>query len=203
SNTTRTITWPLNDGSGSFNLSTVQTETLTITAVNDPPTLTNVASSVSFTEGTAVTLSSAVTVSDPDNLNLAGATVKIAGGTFSGDGDVLSTSTTGTGVTASYNSSTETLTLSGNDTLANYQTALDRITFSSGSNPDDYGPNKPRTVTWVLNDGSGSFNLSTTQTETISITAINDPPVLSNVATSATYTENVVQFTLSPSLTVS
>src|SRR5262249_28234503 len=204
SNTTRTITWPLNDGSGSFNLSTVQTETLTITAVNDPPTLTNVAGSVSFTEGQAVTLSGAGTVSDPDNLNLASATVKIAGGTFSGDGDVLATSTTGTGIAASYNSSTETLTLSGSDPLAHYQTVLDKITFSSGSNPTNYGSTPTRTVTWILNDGSGSSATSAVQTETISITAINDPPALSNVATSASYTENAAsQVTLSSALTVS
>jgi hypothetical protein len=204
SNTTRTLTWLLNDGSGSFNLSTVQTETLTVTAVNDPPTLTNVASSVSFTEGQAVTLSGAVTVSDPDNLNLASATVKIAGGTFASDGDVLATSTTGTGITANYNSTTETLTLTGTDTLAHYQTVLDKITFSSGSNPTNYGSNQTRTVTWVLNDGSGSFATSTAQTETISITAINDPPALSNVATSAAYTENAgAQATLSSALTVS
>src|SRR5262249_53891793 len=102
---------------------------------NQPPTISGTASSVSFTEGQAVTLSSALSVADPDNVNLANATVKITGGTFAGDGDVLSTSTTGTGITASYNSSTETLTLTGSDTLAHYQTVLDKITFSSGSNP--------------------------------------------------------------------
>src|SRR5262249_20011116 len=63
---------------------------------NQPPTISGTASTVSFTEGQAVTLSSTLSVSDPDNVNLANATVKIAGGTFSGDGDVLSTSTTGT-----------------------------------------------------------------------------------------------------------
>jgi hypothetical protein len=208
SNQTRVITWQVMDPSGTANggvsISSVSTTTLTITNVNDAPTLSNVANSVSFTEGQAVTLSSAVMVSDPDNLGLQGATVKIAGGTFAGDADVLTTSTTGTHVTASYNSTTETLTLTGSDTLANYQAVLDKITFGSGSNPDDYGSQHTRTITWVLNDGSGSFNLSTAQTETVSITAINDPPVLSSVATSAAWTEEQAgATTLSSALSVS
>jgi Domain of unknown function (DUF4347)/FG-GAP-like repeat len=212
SNQTRVITWQVNDPSGTANggvsTSGVSTTTLTVTYVNDAPTLTNVASPVSFTEGNAVTLSGAVSITDVDTLNLVSATVKIAGGTFAGDGDVLATSTTGTGITASYNTSTETLTLSGTDTLAHYQTVLDKITFSSGSNPDDYGSNKTRTVTWVLNDGGGTANggvqLSSTVTSTVSITAINDPPALTNVATSASYTENAgAQATLSSALTVS
>jgi len=206
SNQTRILTWQLMDPSGTASggvaTSALATTTLTVTNVNDAPTLASVASSVNFTEGTPVTLSGAVSVTDPDNLGLQGATVVIATGTFTADGDTLTTSTTGTHITASYNTTNETLTLTGSDTLANYQTVLDRITFGSGQNPDDYGSNKTRTVTWVLNDGSGSFNLSTAKTETISITAINDPPVLSNVATSVSYTENVSQFTLSPSATV-
>src|SRR5262249_29112211 len=138
----------------------------------------------------------------PDNLNIASATVKVAGGTFAGDGDVLATNIAGTVITANYNTATETLTLSGTDTLAHYQTVLDKITFSSGSNPDDFGSQHTRTITWVLNDGSGSNNLSTAQTETVSITPINDPPALTNVAASAAYTENASAVTLSSALTV-
>jgi lipopolysaccharide export system protein LptA len=196
SNTTRTVTWQLNDGSGSFNLSTVVTTTLSVTAVNDPPTLTATAGTVAFTERQTVTLSPSVTVSDPDNLGLQSATVKVAGGTFTGDGDVLAATTTGTAITASYNSATETLVFSGSDTLANYQTVLDKVTFASGANPDDYGSQKTRTITWVLNDGSGSNTLSTAQTTTVSITAINDPPVLTSVAPSASYVENASATTL-------
>ncbi|HEY2134635.1 MAG TPA: DUF4347 domain-containing protein [Xanthobacteraceae bacterium] len=203
SNTTRTVTWALNDGSGSFNLSTVQTSTVNITAVNDPPTLAGVASSVAFTEAQAVTLSPGLSVSDPDSLSFMGATVSISGGTFANDGDALATSATGTHITVSYNSATETLALSGSDTLANYQAVLDKVTFASGSNPDDYGSQKTRTITWVLNDGSGSNNLSTAASTTVSITAINDPPVLSAVATSASFTEGGSAATLSGALSVS
>src|SRR5262249_4166691 len=203
SNTTRTVTWQLNDGAGSSSTSTVVTTTLNVTAVNDPPTLTNTAGTVSFTEGQAKTLSPSVTVTDPDNLTIASATVKVAGGTFAGDGDVLATSTIGTAITASYNTSTETLTLTGPDSFANYQTVLDEVTFASGSNPDDFGSQKTRTVTWVLNDGVGSNNLSTAQTTTINVTAINDPPVLTSVAASVSYQENAAQLTLASAAVVS
>src|SRR5262249_30177549 len=139
SNPTRTVTWVLNDGSGSFNLSTAQTETVSITAVSDAPTLTGNAASASFTEHRAsVVLSPSVTVADPDNLKLVSATVSVTGGSFAGDGDMLSATGNGT-ISVSYNSSTETLTLTGSDTLADYQSVLDTITFNSSSdNPTNY-----------------------------------------------------------------
>jgi lipopolysaccharide export system protein LptA len=202
SNTTRTVTWVLNDGAGSFNTSTV-ISTINVTAVNDPPTLTGTTGTVSFTEGTPVTLSPSVTATDPDSLGLQGATVKITGGTFTNDGDVLTTSTIGTHVTAGYNASTETLTLTGSDTFADYQTVLDNVVFTSGANPDDFGSQTTRTVTWVLNDGAGSNNLSTAQTTTINVTAVNDPPVLSAVPATATYVENASQLTLASAAAVS
>ncbi len=204
SNPTRTVTWVLDDGSGSFNLSTPVTSTISVTNVNDAPTLSNVATSQSYTEeGPATTLSSAVSVSDPDNVNLASATVKIIGGTFVGDGDVLAATTTGTSITASYNSSTETLTLSGADTLAHYQTVLDSVAFNAGENPNDYGSNPTRTLTWVLNDGSASNNLSTPVTSTVSITNVNDPPTISSVASVVSVRSAQPTVTVSPNAAVS
>jgi lipopolysaccharide export system protein LptA len=200
---TRAVTWVVNDGSASFNLSTARTETVSIVANNQPPTLTGVAASASFTEeGAAATLSGNVTVSDPDDATLTGATVSITGGKFAGDGDVLATNTAGTGITASYNSSTETLTLTGTDTLAHYQSVLDKVTFSAGENPSDYGSNPTRTLTWVLNDGRATNNLSTARTETVSITNVNDPPTLSNVAVTDNFHPQHT-ITISPSLQIS
>src|SRR5207302_5622763 len=92
----------------------------------------------------------------------------VTGGAFAGDGDVLAANVAGTSITASYNAATETLTLTGSDTLAHYQSVLDSVTFSSGSNPTNSGANPFRTLTWVVNDGSGSNNLSTATTTIIS-----------------------------------
>src|ERR1051326_5090531 len=91
------------------------------------------------------------------------------GGPFAGDGDVLATNVAGTSITASYNAATETLTLSGTDTLAHYQQVLDSVTFSSGINPSNGNLNRTRTVTWVVNDGSGSNNLTHTATTPIAL----------------------------------
>jgi lipopolysaccharide export system protein LptA len=199
SNPTRTLTWTVADNVGTE--SAPVTTTVSITNVNDPPTLANVAPSASFTEhGSAVTLSGAVSVTDPDNLKLAGATVQITTGAFAGD--QLGFNVGGTNVTASYSSSTETLTLSGSDTLLNYQTVLDSVTFSAGENPTDFGSNPTRTVVWTLNDGSGSNNLSTAVTSTINVTNVNDAPTLSNFPPSAAFTEEGGAVTLASAVSI-
>src|SRR5262249_33558087 len=161
-------------------------------------TLTNVTAHDAFTVGTTITLSPTLSVSDPDNQKLTSATVHVSGGTFAGDGDVLAATTVGS-IVASYNSTTETLVLSGSDTLANYQQVLDSVTFASGQNPNNGNANPTRTITWVLNDGAGSNTLSTVQTTTVDIA--NEPPFLTSVAPSVTFTQGNT-LTLSPSITV-
>src|SRR5262249_8005057 len=103
-----------------------------------------------------------------DNRNLADATVAITGGKFANDGDVLAANTAGTSISASYDATTETLTLSGVDTLAHYQTVLESVNFSStASDPTHGGANLTRTVAWQLDDGSAANNLSVPTTTTI------------------------------------
>jgi hypothetical protein len=172
SNTTRTVTWSANDGS--LTASAPTPTTVTVNPINNAPSLNSVASSVALTQFQSVTLSPALTVSDPDNLTLTGATVRITAGTFPGDGDILSASSVGTNIAVSYDSSTETLTLTGTDTLADYQQVLDGVTMSSGSDPTHGGANRSRTVTWQVNDGSASNGLSSPVTTTVVI--LNAPP---------------------------
>src|SRR5262249_5487479 len=156
---TRTVTWTVLDDSGGTATSGTATSTISLTGVNDAPTLDSVATGAQFTEGGGpVVLSSIASVVDVDNLTLAGATGSIPTGTFVGDGDVLSANPSGTSITASYDSTTELLVLSGSDTLAHYQQVLDSVAFNSTSdNPTDYGSVTTHEVEWVLNDGSGSF----------------------------------------------
>src|SRR5262249_4789300 len=159
--------------------------------------LSNVPGSVSFTEGQSFTLAGSALVTDPDNIDVANATVAIVGGTFAGDGDVLAVNGISNGlfvlggdtITVAYHGASRVLTLTGSATKAAYQAALDSLTFASGDNPDDFGSNPTRTVTWLLDDGSAERNLSTVQTETISITPVNDPPTLAGTANAA-FTEN-------------
>jgi VCBS repeat-containing protein len=130
-------------------------------------------STASYTErGSPAIADSGLTVSDAGSLTLAGATVSISSGFFAGDQLNV---TSQNGITGS-DDGLGTLTLSGNASLAQYQAALDSITFSSTShNPTDFGTDTSRTVSWVLNDGTLS---SDPVTSTVAITAINEAPVV-------------------------
>lgn len=138
-----------------------------------PPALNNVAGTVSLFGTGAATLSPALSVANPTSSTLVGATITIIGGGLADDGDVLSANTAGTGITASFNSATETLTLSGSDTLAAYQAVLRSVTFSSATG-NDLGLDPTRTLSWVLNNGDASDGMSATSTTTLDI--LNSPP---------------------------
>ncbi len=169
----RSLTWTIDDGQASNNAASAS-ETLTIAAVNDAPSLGGISASANFMVGGGpVTLSplvDAITLSDPDSLTLAGARVAIASGAFAGDGDVLTADTSGTAITASYDGASETLTLAGVDTLADYRTVLSRVRFNSTSvNPTNGGANPTRSIAWQVDDGSGTNNLSNIATTNLTI----------------------------------
>ncbi len=114
---------------------------------------------VSFTGGgAAVHLDSATTVSGTGNIT--GATIDINAGFVTGD--LINFSNT-LGVTGSYSSGT--LTLSGVTTAANYQTALDSITYSftpANGDPTDAGNKPARTIAWDITDAGGSATATST-----------------------------------------
>jgi large repetitive protein len=191
----RSVLFTVNDGDGA---SGSDTATINITAVNDAPVVGGTTGvNTSYTEqAAAVVVDSGVTVSDVDSANLAGATVSITGGFSSGD--TLHFTNTAT-ITGSYDSTTHVLTLSGSDTVANYQTALRSVTFDNLSNDDPTRTSATRTITWQVDDGSASSHLSNTPTSTITITPVNDAPIVSNINTTDDYTENGTPVTLTPS----
>src|SRR5262249_44595676 len=127
------------------------------------------------------------TVTDVDNLSLASATVSISSSTLF-TGDVLAATTAGNKLTANYSSATGELTLSGSDSLANYQHVLDSVTYSSTShNPANFGSHNTRTISCVIN--AGSLNNSTAHPTTLTISAVDDAPFLNEAATASyTYT---------------
>jgi hypothetical protein len=150
------------------------------TPVNTPPTLT-AGATLNFSEGDAPTaIDATVTVTDPDTPTLAGATAQISGGYVNGE-DVLSFTNT-PNITGTFAPATGTLTLSGVDTLANYQTALRSVAYA---NTSDTPSTAARTVTWIGNDGIAN---SLAVTSTINVAATDDAPVA--VADSATVTED-------------
>ncbi len=155
-----------------------------------PPVLNNVAVSASYAAGgTATTLSSGTSVSDPQSTTLSSGSVSITSGLASDASDLLTASTTGTSITATYNASTGVLNLTGTDTLVHYQQVLDSVSYSSSNqDPTNYGADPSRTISWLVNDGTVS---SPAQTTTINITG---GPVTDNLfsrsATPGTITEN-------------
>jgi hypothetical protein len=158
------------------------------------PVLTTTGTTAHATEqGSAVTLLAAgTTITDADQTQLVSATVKITGGTFSSNenstaddhlgfaaANVTGSLINGTNIHFAYTASTETLTLTGTDSLADYNLALSEVQyFTTGDNPTNYGSNATRTVTWQVNDGAiGNPSGTNTTTTTLNIDAVNDAPV--------------------------
>jgi hypothetical protein len=175
-------------------------DAISTTAFDNLPTLTTGGTTTHVVEqGTVVTLLSATpTITDIDGDHLASATVQITGGTFTvpGNGndssasdDHLTINGTASGtigaITYSYVSATETLTLTGYDTLANYQSALALVKYNTtGNNPTDYGLNPTRTITWQANDGAiGNPSGTNTTNTTLTIDGVNNAPVANAPAT--------------------
>jgi Ca2+-binding RTX toxin-like protein len=186
-NPSRTITWQTDDGQSVNHASNIATSTIAVTAVNDAPTLSGAGNAVGYTEqAVGVVLDSALAVTDLDNASLSKATVTISSGFFAGDALNF---TNQNGITGSYNASTHVLTLSGSASVANYQTALESVTFSSTSqNPTNFGANPSRTISWQADDGQSANHASNTVATTINITAIDNSPVLHNDAFAANST---------------
>ena len=143
---------------------------------NQTPIVTTSSTALSYIENATTVIDSAITISDVDSVNLANATISITSG-FVSSQDILSF-TNQNGITGSYNSTTGVLSLTGNTTLANYQTALRSITYRNSS---DNPTTTTRTISFRVNDGSLNSSL---KTRNINITAVNDAPTnlsLSNI----------------------
>ena len=138
------------------------------TCTLQPPVIAGLSGAAFTLFSSPVRLSAGLSLADAGSTTLASATVQVTGGTFSDDGDMLAADTSGTAISASYDSATETLTLMGADTVANYQTVLDGVTFSStNADPTDAGNDDSRTIRWNVNDGSFS---SSAQTSMVTLT---------------------------------
>jgi hypothetical protein len=163
--TARTLDWTVSDGilSSATTTSTVD--------VHIPPTVTAGATVTFDGGGSPVVLDSGLTVSDESSSTLISATVSIASGF--GAGDTLSF-TNQNGITGSFGAGT--LSLTGTATVADYQAALESVTFSTTSTSVT-----PRTIDWNVSDSVVS---SATATSTVDVLI---PPAITS-ANSATFT---------------
>ena len=130
-----------------------------------------------FTEQISVRIAPAGTVTDIDSANLSSMTV-ILGSRPNGNGaESLSLDTTAAnaataaGLTVAYTANTGVLLINGSAPQATYQSILQGILYSNTSDTPD---TTDRSVTVVVNDGTGNSAITTS---TISVTPVNDAPV--------------------------
>ncbi len=147
------------------------TVNITVAPVNDPPVLTGSASIPVYTTGNLI-IDNTLTVADPDNVNLSGATISFTNNFVTAE-DQLNFANQ-LGITGSYTSATGILTLSGTASLASYSTALRSINYS---NSNQFPSTLSRKISFVVSDGTNSGN---TFDKFLDVTQINVPPVLTD-----------------------
>jgi Ca2+-binding RTX toxin-like protein len=176
SDTSRTIDWQV---TGTYGQSNIGTSTLDI---HVPPTLT-ASGTVSYTAGgPAVVLDAALTISDPDSGgNLNGAVINLGEGSVAGDTLHF---TNQNGITVS-DSSDGYLVLTGTATVADYQAALESVTYTfapASGDPTQGGTNDSRTVGWTVTDAVSTSSYSEYSTLNV---APDTAPTVSSLTGSA------------------
>jgi Ca2+-binding RTX toxin-like protein len=103
-------------------------------------------------------------ITDRESTNLAGATVTIAN-PQNGASELLSATATGN-ITVAFDGATGKLTLTGTDTIANYEQVLKSVTYTNNA----VSPNlTPRQIEFIVNDGASFNNLSPVATTTLTV----------------------------------
>ena len=164
------FTYTATDGDGASRPATV---TVTITGVNDAPLLSNMeTAALPYAAGTTtVPVTSSLTVSDDDDANLTGATVRIASGFVPAE-DSLSFRDQN-GITGSYDASTGVLALTGSASTGEYQAALRSVGYRDG-NPDT-SDTEARTITFQVNDRQSALSDLASRTVQVSRAPAVDP----------------------------
>ncbi|MBW0002241.1 MAG: hypothetical protein JO216_02035, partial [Hyphomicrobiales bacterium] len=154
---TRTIHWLVTNSQGFSNSDNVTTIDVSPSHTSLSP---GAAATPTYVELTSppVALDSTLSITTTDT-GFTSATISIGG--FQ-SGDTLAVGNLA-GLSASYNSATGVLVLSGSAGVGNYTTALDSITFSeaAGVDPTNSGANTTRSINWLVVDGTESSTLTT------------------------------------------
>ncbi|MGY3583916.1 hypothetical protein ACVIGB_007026 [Bradyrhizobium sp. USDA 4341] len=175
----------------------------TVAPPDAPPVVTG-GHTLNYIEGQAATaFDPALTVTDADNATLDHVTVQVTGNYFNGQ-DILGFVNTAH-VIGAWDALHGELTLTGTagSTVTDFQTALDSITyFNTSNNPSGLA----RTVTITANDGTLD---GTPATDTIDVTPVNNPPVVTIGAITnfseppvGTPPANSIPVTIAPNLTI-
>lgn len=151
--TQRVVVIVVNDGSADSDpLST----TIDILAENDAPVLSGIEPlALPYAPNSAaVVITSSLQLTDADTATINGATIQITG-EYQNGADLLAFTDTAL-ITGNWNAATGTLTLTGVDTVANYELALQSVTYVSTS----LSP-VARTVSFQVTDGVDVSNIAT------------------------------------------
>jgi hypothetical protein len=166
--------------------------------VNDKPVVDTSDDALSYSEGAgAVAVDAELTVTDADSATLQGATVQISSGYSAGEDQLVFADQLG--ITGVQDGETGALTLSGAASVADYETALRSITYENSSeNPST----DTRTISFQVDDGGTSNNLSDAATRDIAVTPVNDAPVVTTSDGSTSYMAGDPPVTVDANLTV-
>ena len=189
----RTVRMRVRDAGNAF--SSYDPTTINVNSVNDAPVISAFSGSLTYTENSgALVLDSNLGLSDNESHTISSAELTITSGYRSGE-DTLSCTSDGT-ITCSWNQTLGKLTLSGTTSLLNYQSRLRSVTYS---NSEEAPNTAPRTVELTVTDTGGVLNggqNSDTANKSITITAVNDAPVISNFSGTLVYNEGSNALTL-------
>jgi gliding motility-associated-like protein len=157
---TRYLNLQVNDGTNNSNVSTV------VLGVGNALPLITGASNTFYATGELV-INTSIVLADPDDANLAGASVVISTGLNASEDQLLFTAQNG--ITGIYTANNGTLTLSGSSSVANYQAALRSVRYRNTSATPT---TTDRTFIFSITDGGAQVNLVGT------VVVINKPPVI-------------------------
>jgi hypothetical protein len=151
------------------NSAAAKTISVTVITSGAPPVLSGGGNTVSWTIFAAPTVvDSGLGLSDTEIATINGATIAISSGFLTGDRLGFANQNS---IGGSYNAATGVLTLSGTATVAQYQAALESVTFfSTNLTPTNGGVDPTRTITWQVNDGIASSN---TVTSAVDVSTVN------------------------------
>ncbi|PZD73391.1 Leukotoxin [Acaryochloris thomasi RCC1774] len=120
-------------------------------------------------ESVSIASSDSLTIADANDATLAGAVIALTN-PLDNEAEVLTAVVDGTNITASYDSTSSTLTLDGEDTTGNYQRVLRTVTYDNSANQPSLDD---RIVQFVLDDGAAFSNTSAVATTTVSFERFN------------------------------
>lgn len=143
--TDRTVSIHVDDG---VSTSVPIARVIQVSAVNDAPSVVTTPGSVGYPRSSQLIVDDAVAINDPDDDMLQNALVTVQSGFIAGEDQLLFVNQNG--ITGSYDDTTGVLTLVGEATVADYETALQTVRYS---NTNPFAGGNERLIVFEVQDG--------------------------------------------------